>query len=176
MWYGNYEDKKSRFVPIEGEKEVKWPERGFHADASGGYGEDCFGTRYEVLNKNAPEWQAEVLATAVKLKMPLVARKIGKAGKYSFWVLCGASAGEAQEESERLMNTWKKRQEAAKLESLLSHSKLPENCGVLTPDGDVILAQAVSVYGRNGYFGGERLMVVDGKILSYPEGAKVVQF
>jgi hypothetical protein len=176
MWMGNHETRKAAFVAVEGQPLSKWPARGFHADSSGGSGCDCLGTRYEVLANEAPAWQAVVLAAAVAAKMPLMARQVGKAGKYGFWVLCAANPAEAQAESARLMAEWEHKQADRAIDDLLQYCALPENFAVLMPDGDVVLAQAVRVAGRRGYCGSDRQMVVDRKILPYPVGAEIVEF
>lgn len=174
-WMGNHDlAGKARFVPVDGQPETVWPARGFHADAGGGYGCDCVtGSRYDVLARDNPAWASAVLSAAVAAGMPLRARKVGSAGKYKFWRLCAATPDDAEAESRRLKADADKARVAREVDLLRTYYPLLADQAVVTPDGDVILAEAAQYSGRRGYFGGEHRMLVDGEILPLPAGATV---
>jgi hypothetical protein len=172
-WMGNYTERQrpAKFIPFSGQPETVWPGRGFHADSGGGYGCDCVtSSRYDVLARGNPAWAATVLAAAVAAGMPLVARRVGSAGKYRFWLLCASNPAEAEKQSRRLKveaDAIAHQREAA---NLRQYHTLQEGSALVAPDGRVIQTRAASLC-WHGWSGPQQMLLADGSIVPVPAGA-----
>lgn len=165
-WFGNHEQLyKAPFKPMNGAVEVKICAMGFHGDIYGGYSEPCFGSRYEVLARRAPAWQAEVLAWAARDNRPLPARCIGSAGKYSFWLIAAASPEEARAKSAELAAQIAAKADEKLRAVLLEHYALGAGERVVTARGEVLQAVAARLP-RSPMGCGERaVLLADGTIV-----------
>lgn len=173
-WFENHGDgHKAKFVPCDEPPAVVWPARGFHNDSGGGYGTDCVtNSRYDVLARDNPSWAEAVLSAAIAAKMPLLARRVGSAGKYHFWLLCASSPAEAQEQSLRLKAEHDAAEEAAQIAGLRRYYALPADHRVVTADGRILVADAARISGWRGWQGWCDLLIA-GRIVRPEIGTAV---
>ena len=169
-WDNCTEARTARFVPLGQPAEVCWPKRGFVATAMGGHGTDCLGDRGDVLARDNPPWAAAVLAAAVAAGMPLIARRVGSAGTYTFWRLCAASPAEAEATGRRLRAERDAGLAQRERDALVRNHALPVGHRLVDPTGAVIPTAAASLQWR-GHCGLQRMLLADGSVVPVPADA-----
>jgi len=169
-WDGCYEPRKATFRALAGQPEVVWPKRGFVATAMGGHGTDCLGDRGDVLARDNPPWAEAVLRAAVEAGMPLIARRVGSAGTYTFWRLCAASPAQAEADGRRLRAERDAELAQRERDALVRNHALPVGHRLVDPTGAVIPTTAASLQWR-GHRGLQRMLLADGSVVPVPADA-----
>lgn len=178
--------KPRSFTSVDEPAIVVWPALAFIPTSAGGHGEvSITGSRFDVLDAMAPAWQETAMRSAAASGMPLLARKIGRAHKHSFWRIEAANPEAAQADSVRIKfekDAAKAAREAEsqryrRMSELQKHGRrLSDDEAVVLSNGDIILASVVIAEPIRSMFGTvQAMMLVDGEPMPWPDGATVQQ-